>query len=62
MDRSLFEIIVCPVCHGKLEYKEHGPFLLCRFDRLSYAVKDGIPVLVQEEATQLTLEEVEKLT
>ncbi len=62
MDKSLFEIIVCPVCHGKLDYTEREDELICRFDRLAFKVDDGIPVLLAEKAKQLTAEQLEALT
>ncbi|MCX7116728.1 MAG: Trm112 family protein [Legionellales bacterium] len=59
MDKKLLSILVCPLCKGKLLYK-HGE-LICRFDRLAYPVRDGIPVMLESEARVLTLEEKDKL-
>lgn len=62
MDKSLLEIIVCPVCHGKLDYvKSTEPKLVCKFDRLAYVIDDGIPVLLAEKAESLTQEQLETL-
>ncbi len=61
MDKSLLEIIVCPVCHGKLDYKKNESKLICKFDRLSYEIDDGIPVLLAEKAEQLTAEQIDAL-
>ena len=61
MDKSLLEIIVCPVCHGKLDYLKKESKLLCRFDRLLYSIDDDIPVLLADKAESLTAEQVENL-
>ena len=61
MDKSLLEIIVCPVCHGKLDYIKSQQKLICKFDRLSYKVDDGIPVLLADKAEQLTAEQIDAL-
>lgn len=59
MDKKLFEILVCPVCKGALLAKKDE--LICRFDRLAYPVRDGIPVMLEGEARVLSLEEKDKL-
>ncbi|WP_133129462.1 Trm112 family protein [Legionella yabuuchiae] len=59
MDKKLLEILVCPVCKGKLLLKNEE--LICRFDRLSYPIRDGIPVMLEHEARLLTLEEKDEL-
>lgn len=61
MDKSLLEIIVCPVCHGKLNHIRNENKLVCKFDRLAYSIDDGIPVLLANKAESLTAEAVEKL-
>jgi uncharacterized protein len=61
MDARLLEILVCPVCKGPLDYRknqpEHGAELVCKGCRLAYAIKDDIPVMLEEEARQLAAEE-----
>lgn len=59
MDKRLLEILVCPLCKGKLLLKENE--LICRFDRLAYPVREGIPVMLEQEARLIPLEEKEKL-
>ncbi len=61
MNKSLLEIIICPVCHGKLDYLNQKSQLVCKFDRLVYPIDDGIPVLIADKAEQLTAEQLEKL-
>ena len=59
MDKRLLEILVCPLCKGKLILKK--PELICRFDRLAYPIRDGIPVMLEQEARLLSLDEKEAL-
>lgn len=59
MDHRLIEIVACPVCKGKLKYHLATNELICRFDRLAYPIEDGIPVLLENQARTLTLEELE---
>jgi uncharacterized protein YbaR (Trm112 family) len=57
VDPRLLEILVCPLCKGKLTYKKGAAELVCRADRLAYPVKDDIPVMLEEEARKLPPEE-----
>ena len=57
MDKSLLEVLVCPLCKGKLVQSDDGTQLICRFDKLAYPIKDGIPVMLIDEAVQLTEKE-----
>ena len=50
---QLLAILVCPKCKGKLDYRESEGALDCRACRLRYAVRDGIPVMLIDEATPL---------
>jgi len=55
MDKRLLELLVCPVCKGPLRTSGSGSTLelICRPDRLAYAVRDGIPLMLPEEARVL---------
>ena len=57
ISKDLLEILVCPLCKGKLVYRKAVDELVCRADRLGYPVKDGIPVMLEEEARKLPPEE-----
>ena len=57
VDPKLLEILVCPLCKGKLLERKAAGELVCRADRLAYPVKDGIPVMLEEEARKLPPEE-----
>jgi hypothetical protein len=50
LDRELLEILACPKCKGKLEYKEKENELICHTCRLKYEVRDDIPIMLIEEA------------
>ena len=53
MDAKLLDILVCPICKGPLAYRKHEQELLCRADRLAYPIRDGIPVMLEDEARKL---------
>jgi uncharacterized protein YbaR (Trm112 family) len=57
MDNKLLDILVCPLCKGKLLYDKKARELICKADRLAYPVRDGIPVMLEDEARQLAAEE-----
>jgi uncharacterized protein YbaR (Trm112 family) len=59
MNKKLLAILVCPVCKGSLLLK--GNELICRFDRLAYPIRDGIPVMLEQDARLISLEEKEQL-
>ncbi len=59
MDKRILDILVCPLCKGKLLLKKQE--LICAFDRLAYPIRDGIPVMLEHEARQITLEEKDAL-
>jgi len=61
MDKYLLEMLVCPLCKGQLIYAKSKQELMCKFDRLAYPIRDGIPVMLDNEARLLTLEEKETL-
>lgn len=54
MDLKLLEILACPICKGKLAYDEKAQELICRFDRLAYPIREEIPVMLPDEARQIT--------
>ena len=53
MDAKLLDILVCPLCKGPLLYRKSQGELLCKPCRLGYPVKDGIPVMLEEDARKL---------
>ena len=61
MDPKLLELLVCPVTKGYLDYDRERQELLSRGARLAYPIRDGIPVMLEEQARVLSGEEVEQL-
>lgn len=57
MDAKLLEILVCPICKGPLVYRKAEQELVCKPDHLAYPIRDGIPVMLEEEARELALDE-----
>lgn len=53
IDPRLLEILVCPLCKGPLVYRKDAAELVCKADRLAYPVKDGIPVMLEDDARKL---------
>jgi uncharacterized protein YbaR (Trm112 family) len=54
MDTRLIELLVCPVTKGALEYNREQKELISRSARLAYPVRDGIPILLENEARTLS--------
>lgn len=57
MDPKLLEILVCPLCKGPLIHRKEAQELICKADRLAFPIRDGIPVMLEEEARRLPAEE-----
>jgi len=58
MDTRLLELLVCPVTKGPLQYDRDKQELISRSARLAYPVRDGIPILLENEARPLSDEEL----
>lgn len=58
MDPKLLDILVCPITKGPLTYDREKQELVSRSARLAYPVRDGIPVMLEEEARKLSEEEL----
>ncbi|HBD22854.1 MAG TPA: hypothetical protein DC023_00340 [Oceanospirillaceae bacterium] len=61
MDKQLLEVLACPVSHAGLEYNADNNELICRVSKLAYPVREGIPVLLETEARDLTSDELAAL-
>ena len=57
MDKKLLDILACPICKGPLVYHKDEGELICKVDRLAYPIREGIPVMLEEEARQLPADE-----
>ena len=53
VDPRLLEILVCPVTRGPLEYDRAKGELISRSARLAYPIRDGVPIMLPEEAREL---------
>lgn len=53
MDAKLLQILVCPVTKGSLIYNKTTNELISKSARLAYPIRDGIPVLLEDEARKL---------
>ena len=60
MDKKLLEIIVCPVTKGPLIYDKENQELISKSARLAYPIRNNIPIMLEEEARQISEEEMEK--
>jgi uncharacterized protein YbaR (Trm112 family) len=60
IDKKLLSILVCPVSKGALEYFPEQQELVCWTSGLAYPIRDGIPVMLENEARKISLEEKEK--
>ena len=58
MDKKLLDILACPLCKSSLIYKKDQQELICKADRLAFPIRDDIPVMLEDEARELTNEEV----
>ncbi len=61
MDKKLLELLVCPVTKGPLIHDREKDELVSRAARLAYPIRDGIPVMLEDEARELSEEELERL-
>jgi uncharacterized protein YbaR (Trm112 family) len=53
MDTRLLDILACPLCKGPLQFAKQQQVLVCRADRLAFPIRDGIPVMLEDEAARL---------
>jgi len=57
MDKQLASMLVCPNCQGKLKLDQEAQELQCTFDGLAFPIRDGVPVMLEQEARQMSDEE-----
>jgi uncharacterized protein YbaR (Trm112 family) len=58
MDARLLDILVCPICKANLEYRKVETELVCKPCRLAFPIRDGIPIMLQDEARPLAADEI----
>ena len=57
MEARLLDILACPVCKGPLCYERKEAVLVCRADRLAFPIRDDIPVMLEDEARVLAVDD-----
>ena len=57
IDKKLLDILVCPICKGRLIYRKDEGELICKLDRLAFPIKNDIPIMLENEARTLGSEE-----
>ena len=62
MDKKLLDLLVCPVTKGPLILDRDKQELISKSARLAYPIRDGIPVMLEDEARELSEEEVARLS
>ncbi len=53
IDKKLLNILVCPICKGKLTYRKDTEVLICKVDRLAFPIQNDIPVMLENEAKKV---------
>jgi len=53
VDDRLLDILACPVCKGPLKRDRGADLLVCRAERLAFPIRDGVPMMLEEDARQL---------
>ncbi len=61
MDSKLLDILACPLCKSPLVYDKAAQELICKADKLAFPVRDDIPVMLEDEARQVSREELDQL-
>ncbi len=61
MDKKLLDILACPICKSSLIYKKDQQELICKADRLAFPIRDDIPVMLEDEARELSNDEIDAL-
>lgn len=61
MDKKLLDILACPICKSSLIYHMDQQELICKADNLAFPIRDGIPVMLEDDARELSFEEAEAL-
>lgn len=57
MDKKLLDILACPICKGTLVYVKNNNELVCKADKLAFPIREDIPVMLADEARQISSDE-----
>jgi hypothetical protein len=61
IDKKLLDILACPLCKSPLIYDQPKQELICKADRIAFPIRDDIPVMLEDEARELSIDEVDAL-
>lgn len=50
LNSKTLDVIACPICKGKLRYDKDQQELVCRFDKLAFPIRNGVPIMLVDEA------------
>lgn len=56
MKKKLLDILACPVCKGKLQYRKKKSELVCEHDKIAFPLREGVPILLEMDARKLSPE------
>lgn len=59
IDKKLLDILACPLCKSPLIYDKSKQELICKADRIAFPIRDDIPVMLEDEARELTNDEID---
>ena len=57
LEKTLLDILVCPICKGNLTYQQDKQELICFVDKLAFPIEDDIPIMIPEMARNLETEQ-----
>ena len=57
LEKTLLDILVCPICKGNLTYQQDRQELICFVDKLAFPIEDDIPIMIPELARNLEMEQ-----
>ena len=57
LEKTLLDILVCPICKGNLTYQQDKQELICFVDKLAFPIEDDIPIMIREMARNLEIEQ-----
>ena len=58
MNPNILDVIACPICKGKLCYDKNAEQLICKFHKVAFPIKNGIPIMLIEEATPIEIKSI----
>ena len=57
LEKTLLDILVCPICKANLTYEQDKQELICFVDKLAFPIEDDIPIMIPELARNLEIEQ-----